>query len=64
MFEALLAMLIHNVIPFSLGLFFYVFSPIIKKSDARMADISRKSGLVMIIVVAIGIVMELLRWLF
>jgi hypothetical protein len=64
MFDSIMAILLNSIVPFSIGLFFYVISPLIKSKDLKISEVSRKTGLVMLIIVTIWIVIQLLKVLF
>lgn len=64
MFDSIMAILLNSIVPFSIGLFFYVISPLIKSKDLKISEVSRKAGLVMLIIVTIWIVIQLLKVLF
>jgi hypothetical protein len=64
MFESLMAILLNSIVPFSIGLFFYVISPVIKARDLKISEVSRKAGLVILVIVSIWIVIQLFRVLF
>lgn len=63
-FEELMSLLVNFVLPIGVGLFFYIISPVIKKSDTRMSEISRKSGIIILIIVCIWFIDRLLNVIF
>ncbi|XEC93083.1 hypothetical protein AB6A23_17080 [Paenibacillus tarimensis] len=62
MFEQLLALMVNMIVPFGVGLFFYVISPNLK--DGRMCEIARKSGIVMIAVAGLWFAVQALGIVF
>ncbi len=64
MFESILSLLINSIMPFSLGLFFYVISPLIRQKDIKVSEVSRISGIVILIIVCIWILKNYLDILF
>jgi hypothetical protein len=64
MFDSIMAILLNSIVPFSLGLFFYVISPLIKGRDLKISEVSRKAGIVILVIVSIWIVIQLLKVLF
>jgi hypothetical protein len=61
MFESIMAILMNSIVPFGIGLFFYVISPLIKGRDLKISEVARKTGIVMLIIVTIWIVIQLLK---
>jgi len=64
MIVSILALLMNNIVPFGVGLFFYVISPLIRQRDLKISEVSRISGIVILIIVCIWFVKGLLNILF